>query len=92
MSKFWVLYLASGVSLDIIFLAECWMIESGMAGKVIKEKFSRATATRVGGRTVSIAYNCFLGLVFPPIMVAGLLYFIYRIRQERRNLRESGRL
>jgi hypothetical protein len=90
MPKFWVLYLACGMSLDIIFIAECWMIESGMAGEVIKSNFR--SAARSGGRPLSIAYNCFVGLVFPPLMIAGFPCFGYRIMQERRNLRQFGRL
>lgn len=36
--------------------------------------------------------SCIYGLAFPPYVLGGLIYFVYRVKQERNRLREYGRL
>jgi hypothetical protein len=88
--KLLTVWLAIGASLDLLFLCECWMIESGMVGQAIKANYDRAAS--FSGKPASITFSCALGLIFPPYVFAGLLYFAHRVRQERRNLRQLGRL
>jgi hypothetical protein len=90
MPKYLVVWLAIGMSLDLLFLCECYMIESGMVGQVIKANYNRAAS--FGGKRTSIIITCVCGLGFPPYVLAGLVFFAYRVKQERTRLREYGRL
>lgn len=89
MRTFLVVWLAMGISLDLLFLCECWLMYTGAAGKVIQANFNRET--RFAGKHVSIVISCLIGLGFPPYMFAGLIYFAYRVKQERSRLRDYGR-
>jgi hypothetical protein len=61
-----------------------------MVGKVLQTNFNRET--RFAGRRISIIILCIYGLAFPPYVLGGLIYFVYRVKQERNRLREYGRL
>jgi len=89
MPKFLITWLATGAAADLLFLAECWMMHAGMAGKVLQASFTRVT--RLQGKRAAIISACLLGLAFPPYVISGLLYFANRVRQERARLREYGR-
>jgi hypothetical protein len=89
MPKFWTIYLATGVFSDLLFLCECWMLHSGMTGKVLQANFSRVT--RFQGKPAAVIGPCVLGIVFPPYVLGGLVYFVVRVCQERARLREYGR-
>jgi hypothetical protein len=89
MPKFLIVWLATGASLDLLFLCECYMMQTGMAGKVLQANFSRET--RLPGKRAAIIATCIYGLAFPPYVLAGLIYFARRVRQERSRLREYGR-
>ena len=89
MPKLLIVWLAIGASLDMLFLCECYMMHTGMVGKVLQANFNRET--RFAGKRASIIVMCLFGLAFPPYVFGGLLYFANRVRQERSRLREYGR-
>lgn len=89
MPKFAIIYLATGVFSDLLFLAECWMMHAGMVGKALQTNFSRVT--RFQGKRAAVIAACVLGIVFPPYVLGGLFYFVVRVWQERARLREYGR-
>lgn len=89
MGTFLVVWLAMGFSLDLLYLVECWLIENGVAGKIIQANFNRES--RFAGKGLTIAIQCVVGLVLPPYVFAGLIFFAYRVKQERKRLREYGR-
>jgi hypothetical protein len=89
MTKFLTLWLAAGTAADLLFLAECWIMHAGMAGKALQASFARET--RFPGKPAAIAAACLFGLLFPPYVIAGLIYFASRLRQERARLRRHGR-
>jgi hypothetical protein len=60
----WSCDMAMGISLDLLFLCQCWLMHTGAAGKVIQANFNRET--RFAGKRVSIVTSCLFGLVFPP--------------------------
>jgi hypothetical protein len=89
MPKFLIAWLATGASLDLLFLCECYMMHTGIVGKVLQANFSRET--RFAGKRASIIVTCLYGIAFPPYVLGGLIYFAHRVRQERSRLREYGR-
>lgn len=89
MQKFLIVYLAAGVCSDLLFLAECWMLHTGMAGKTLQVNFNRVT--RFQGKPAAVIGACVLGIVFPPYVLGGLVYFGVRVWQEHARRREYGR-
>jgi hypothetical protein len=89
MPRFLIVWLATGAAADLLFLCECWMMHTGMVGKVLQTNFTRET--RLPGKRAAITATCLLGLAFPPYVIGGLFYFANRVRQERARLREYGR-
>lgn len=87
LKQFWIIWLAMGLSLAFVYLCVCYLLRAGTFGRVLKNRFNRQTRMRV-----RIPITTALGLVFPPAMIAFLLYFVYRVWQERARTIQDGRV
>jgi hypothetical protein len=89
MPKLLIIYLAVGVSADLLYLAEWWMLHTGMVGKTLQVSYNRVT--RPQGKAAAIIGPCVVGILFPPYVLGGFVYFVVRVWQERARRREYGR-
>ena len=65
------------------------MLHTGMVGKTLQVNFNRVT--RFQGKPSAVIGPCVLGIVFPPYVLGGLVYFVVRVWQERARQRGYGR-
>jgi hypothetical protein len=89
MHTFLIVWIGTGLAADLLFLAECWMLHAGMVGKMLQVNFNRVT--RPQGKAAAIIGPCVAGIVFPPYVLGGLIYFVVRVWQEHVRQREYGR-
>jgi hypothetical protein len=90
MREFLTIWFLAGIILDALFVVQVYLMKSGKVGKILQVNYKRET--RFWGDTPAIAIPGIIGLVFWPYMLAGLIYFVRRVLQERARLREYGRL
>lgn len=89
MRDFLIIWTVLGVTFDLIFLYACRLMRTGQAGRVLQANYHRET--RFAGERVAVTTSCVIGLLFPPYIIAGVIRFFYRARQEHARLREYGR-
>ena len=82
-------WLIAGIVGDLLFLLQCWLMYTGRVGKVLQVNFMRDN--RFWGLTTAVIIPCIVGIIFPPYIIGGLIYFVVRVAQERKRLREFGR-
>ena len=86
MINFTIPWLVFGAVVDLLFLSECWLMQTGRVGPVLQANFRRETR-HIGGKVASVALTCLFGLAFPPYVLAAVVYFVFRVRRERARLR-----
>jgi hypothetical protein len=89
MTKFPLYWLDAGMILDLLFALQIHLMKSGKAGQQLKALYHQKNHR--WGDHVAFAVPAIIGIIFPPYMLAGLIYFCVRVKQERGNDREPGR-
>jgi hypothetical protein len=83
MKTFLELWVTAGLTLDAAFLLACYLINSGYFGLEIKAQYQRNSRM-----TLTLILMCLEGLAVPPLIIALLLYFAFRIKSARASERE----
>jgi hypothetical protein len=86
MINFTIPWLVFGAVVDLLFLCECWLMQTARIGPVLQANFRRETR-HIGDKVASVALTCLFGLAFPPYVLAAVAYFVFRVRRERARLR-----
>lgn len=84
MKTFLTLWFTAGLTLDAAFLLACYLINSGYFGLEIKAQYQRNSRM-----ILTLIIMCLEGLAVPPIIIAILAYFAYRIKTARASEREQ---
>jgi hypothetical protein len=78
LKQFWITWLATGLAFTFVYLCVCYLIRAGTFGAAMQAHFRKQPRL-----PVQIPVTTITGLVFPPFMLALLLYFASRVRRER---------
>jgi hypothetical protein len=89
MPKFPLDWLDAGMILDLLFALQIHLMKSGKVGQRLKALYYEKNHR--WGDTAAFAVPAAIGIIFPPYMLAGLIHFCVRVKQERDKARGQGR-
>jgi hypothetical protein len=87
LKQFSIIWLATGLSFTVVYLCACYLVRAGAFGRLLKDDFNRQARM-----TARVPLTTILGLIFPPVMLAYLIYYGNKARREHARLREYGQL
>jgi hypothetical protein len=87
LKQFSITWLATGLSFTVVYLCACYLTRAGAFGRHLKDDFNRQARM-----TVRVPLTTILGLIFPPVMLALLIYYGNRARRVHARRREYARL